>query len=188
MVHAKYSREPKGEASKACKARIVDVRVHFKNTYEAAMAVRGMNLQKAVRYMQDVCEKRRCVPYRKFLGCVSRTPQCKEWKVSQGRWPIKSCKIVIGLLRNAESNAEFRGLDSDNLIITHVQVNRAKKGHRRTYRAHGRMGAYMNSPSHIEMICEEQPEDVDKPPSTKKAKKFTKSQLGKSKLRVGGGV
>lgn len=35
------------------------------------------------------------------------------------------------------------------------QVNAAPKGRRRTYRAHGRINAYMSNPCHIELILEE---------------------------------
>jgi large subunit ribosomal protein L17e len=42
------------------------------------------------------------------------------------------------MLKNAESNAEYKGLDADHLVIEHIQVNRAPKMRRRTYRAHGR--------------------------------------------------
>ncbi len=41
--------------------------------------------------------------------------------------------------RNAESNAEYKGLDTDHLVIEHIQVQRAAKMRRRTYRAHGRI-------------------------------------------------
>lgn len=58
---------------------------------------------------------------------------------SQGRWPKKSAEILIQLLKNAESNAEVRMLNTDALVIEHIQVNRAEKMRRRTYRAHGRI-------------------------------------------------
>merc|ERR1712087_269 len=98
--------------------------------------------------------------------------------MSQGRWPVKSAKILLDLLRNAESNAEFKNLDTDNLVIHHIQVNPAQQGRRRTYRAHGRIGPYMSCPCHIEMILEEKDESVDKPEEEVKAKKFTKILIG----------
>lgn len=58
---------------------------------------------------------------------------------SQGRWPLKSAQVLIQLLKNAESNAEVRMLNTDALVIEHIQVNRAEKLRRRTYRAHGRI-------------------------------------------------
>merc|ERR1712066_789677 len=181
----KYSREP-ANPSKACKAMGVDLRVHFKNTYETAQAIKGMSLRSAQTYLEDVVEKKQCIPFRKFTGCIGRTPQAKAFKMSQGRWPVKSCKILIDLLKNAESNAEFKNLDADNLVIKHVQVDAAQQGRRRTYRAHGRINAYMSSPCHIQLILEEKEEGVEKPVEEAKAKKFTKKQLAKRRLQIGG--
>merc|ERR1719337_174 len=138
--------------------------------------------------MQDVIDHKRCIPFRRFKSGVGRCAQAKEFGVTQGRWPQKSCKIMLGLLKNAESNAEFKNLDTENLSISHIQVNAAQQGRRRTYRAHGRVNAYMNCPSHIEMILQEKEEAVEKPKEEVKAKKFTKKQLAKRRLKVGGGL
>ena len=67
------------------------------------------------------------------------------------------------MLKNAESNAELKGLDVDSLVIEHIQVNKAPKMQRRTYRAHGRINPYMSSPCHIEMILTEKEQIVPKP-------------------------
>merc|ERR1719443_1588236 len=145
-----------------------------------------MNLQNAKKYLQDVMDRKQCVPFRVYKGCIGRTPQAKAFKLTQGRWPVKSCKIVLGLLENAESNAEFKNLDADNLEIKHVQVDRAQGGRRRTYRAHGRINAYMSSPCHIQLILEEKGEAVEKADEEEeKAKKFTRKQLAKRRLKVG---
>lgn len=59
--------------------------------------------------------------------------------MTQGRWPEKSAEFLLQLLRNAESNADIKGLDVDRLYVEHIQVNRAPCLRRRTYRAHGRI-------------------------------------------------
>ena len=63
---------------------------------------------------------------------------------------------------SAGSNAEVKGLDVDNLYISHIQVNQAQKQRRRTYRAHGRINPYMSNPCHIELILSEKEEPVKK--------------------------
>ncbi len=65
--------------------------------------------------------------------------QCKPHKWAQGRWPKKSAELILELLKNAESNAELKMLNTDALVIDHVSVQRAAKMRRRTYRAHGRI-------------------------------------------------
>jgi ribosomal protein uL22 len=63
----------------------------------------------------------------------------KAMGVSRARWPVKSAEILLGLLKNAEANADTKGLDTSNLVVKHIQVNQAPKQRRRTYRAHGRV-------------------------------------------------
>lgn len=56
-----------------------------------------------------------------------------------GRWPEKSARFVLDLLKNAQANAEMKRLNTAALVIDHAQVNKAPKMRRRTYRAHGRI-------------------------------------------------
>ncbi len=50
---------------------------------------------------------------------------------------------------------QVKGLDVDNLFISHIQVNKAMRQRRRTYRAHGRINPYMSSPCHVELTLSE---------------------------------
>merc|ERR1712063_164121 len=65
------------------------------------------------------------VPFRRFNGGVGRKAQAKAFGASQGRWPKKSATFLLQLLKNAESNADVKGLDVDSLVIDHIQVNKA---------------------------------------------------------------
>jgi large subunit ribosomal protein L17e len=103
---------------------------------------------------------------RRYAGSTGRTAQGKAFGVSKARWPVKSAEILLGLLKNAEANADTKGLDTANLIVKHIQVNQAPKQRRRTYRAHGRINPYMSNPSHIELILTEGAEVVQKSPET----------------------
>jgi large subunit ribosomal protein L17e len=98
-----------------------------------------MLVKKAEAYLNDVLAHKRCVPFTKYEGSTGRTGQAKEWGLTKGRWPEKSVRIVLGLLKNAISNAETKRLDVDKLVVKTVQVNQAMRGRRRTFRAHGRI-------------------------------------------------
>merc|ERR1712183_395802 len=123
-----------------------------KNTRETAQAIKSMPLHRATKYLKNVIGHKEIVPFRRFMGGVGRHAQANVHGTAQGRWPLKSAEFLLHLLKNAESNAEYKGLDADYLVIEHIQVNRAPKMRRRTYRAHGRINPYMSSPCHIE-IC-----------------------------------
>jgi large subunit ribosomal protein L17e len=178
----KYSREPEN-STKSCKASGSDLRVHFKNTCVTAAAIRKMTLKKAKKYLEDVVAHKQAIPFRFFNGCIGRHAQAKMTGATQCRWPTKSCNFLLHLLKNAESNAEVKGLDVDNLEIFHIQVNRAQKQRRRTYRAHGRTNPYMSSPSHIELILSEKERAISKGEEEEatKPKKLSKKRLAQQR-------
>ncbi|KAF7124007.1 hypothetical protein RHSIM_Rhsim12G0027600 [Rhododendron simsii] len=170
----KYSKEP-DNPTKSCKARGADLRVHFKNTRETAHAIRKLPLIKAKRYLEDVLAHKQAIPFTRFCRGVGRTAQAKNRHSNgQGRWPAKSAKFILDLLKNAESNAEVKGLDVETLFISHIQVNQAQKQRRRTY-------PYMSSPCHIELTLSEKEEPVKKEPESQLATgKSRKSQTLRS--------
>eukprot|EP00834_Sanchytrium_tribonematis_P001260 NODE_29_length_37665_cov_1.081563.p21 type:complete len:189 gc:universal NODE_29_length_37665_cov_1.081563:32630-33196(+) len=179
MAGIKYGRTP-DNIEKSVKAKASNIRVSYKNTFETANALKGMKLKKAVYYLNDVKAHKRCIPFRQFNRGVGRTPQCKEWKHTQGRWPEKSCDFLLSVLKNLESNAEKKGLNVDSLVVNHVSVNQAAKMRRRTYRAHGRINAYLSSPSHLEIIATEEESLVPKSSAEPKKPKLTQQQIGKA--------
>jgi len=139
------------------------LRVHFKNTLETANAIRGLKVEKAITYLENVVEHKQCIPFRRHNGGVGRTAQAKHFKATQGRWPVKSCKFLLGLLKNAVANAAANELVEDDLEVLSVVVNQAPKTRRRTFRAHGRINPYQGHPCHVEVILK--PIDRDVPAS-----------------------
>ncbi|KAF2735632.1 60S ribosomal protein L17 [Polyplosphaeria fusca] len=148
--------------AKSARARGSYLRVSFKNTRETAQAINGWKFDRAVTYLENVLEKKQAIPMRRYAGSTGRCAQGKEFGVSKARWPVKSAEFLLGLLKNAEANADTKGLDTSNLVVKHIQVNQAPKQRRRTYRAHGRINPYMSNPCHIELILTENEEVVQK--------------------------
>lgn len=77
--------------------------------------------------------------------------------MSKARWPVKSAEFLSSLLKNAEANADTKGLDTSNLIVKHIQVNQAPKQRRRTYRAHGRVCYTLSLPIRSTNSASDQP-------------------------------
>ena len=160
----RYSVEP-DVPEKTSKSRGSHLRVHFKHCREIAHTTKGMNVQKALKFLDDVLSFKAVVPFVKYTGGIGRKAQARQSKApgSKGRWPVKATAVYRDLLKNAIANAETKGLDADHLVIDHAQVNQAPPGRRRTYRAHGRIGKYASQPAHIELILKEKADGVEKP-------------------------
>ena len=87
------------------------------------------------------------------------------------------------MFKNAESNAELKGLDVDSLVIEHIQVDKASKMCCQTYRAHGQIKPYVSIPCHIEMILTEKEQIIPKPKEeVAQKKKMSQKKLKKQKL------
>jgi large subunit ribosomal protein L17e len=178
----KYSRQP-AEPSKSAKCRVDDLRAHYKNTYETARACKGLNLLKAIKYLEDVLAHKSIIPFRVYTGGVGRQAMCKNVGHYNGRWPEKSINHVLNLLNNLKSNATAQSLDPEKCVITHVVAQRAVSGRRRTYRAHGRISPYLSSNCHVEFHVTERSENVAR--ADKTAVRVTKKQAAKQRLAIG---
>jgi large subunit ribosomal protein L17e len=169
----KYSYEIH-DPSKAVRARIDNAKVSFKNTREASGTLRKRKVVDAIQYLRNVVAKTECVPFRRYNRGCGRTAQAKKFSIPdrevtkpngekevrrgyvqvKGRWPKKSAEFLISLLENLKENAVSKGLEVEELVITHVQVNKAPKIYGRTFRAHGRVNPFNKSPCHIQMVAE----------------------------------
>lgn len=129
----------------------MNLKVHFKNTREVAHSIKGLNLNRAKQYLQNVIKKTEIVPFVRYRYGVGRKSQLKKFKGTSGRWPVKSAQNIFQILRNAEANAKEKGLCLNSLYIKKIEVHKAMKGHRRTFRAHGRVNAFSSHPCHVEL-------------------------------------
>merc|ERR1712137_369852 len=96
MGKAKYSKEADNPA-KSCKAKGSSLRVHFKNTYETAMAIKGMNIRKAQSYLGDVVEKKTSCCFQKIYwrsrtSCSRKKCSCSWFSISLAR---KECSHFV---------------------------------------------------------------------------------------------
>ena len=119
---------------------------------------------------------------RRLRRARRRLPEPGAAAAAAPRFCVASRSLTSSLRRWPQ----VKGLDTESLEITHIQVNRAQKQRRRTYRAHGRTNPYMSSPSHIEMILSEKVANVAKgeeEEDSKRPKKLSKKRLAQIKSK-----
>ena len=76
------------------------------------------------------------------------------------------------MLKNAESDAELKGLEVDSLVVEHIRVNKAPEMRHRTCRAHGRVNPHTLSLPHRDDPTEKG-QAVPKPEEEAAQKKMT---------------
>ncbi len=151
MIYMKlnFSIEPTPE--KTSKAMGKELHISRKHAHEIATAIKGMKLDSAQEFLENVVALKQAVPYKRYTRNI---PHKKG--MCTGRYPQKAAQEILKILKNAQSNATYKGLDAENMRITHVAT---KKGH--TYmgqfpRAQGRATPKKHETVTVEMIAEVQ--------------------------------
>ncbi len=138
------------DPEKTARARGVELPISRKKSMELCRKLRGMELQEAKDYLEDVIAKKKAVPIRRYTHGAGH----KKGGIGPGKYPVKVAKYVLKVIENAESNAEYNGLDTDVLYIKSIAAHpgRVYKGY--MPRAHGRFTPWDEKTTNIEVILE----------------------------------
>jgi len=116
---------------------------------EVCAAIRGKSLEQARRLLEDVINMRRMIPYRRYRKLRAHHSQTR----GPGGYPVKVAKALLKLLDSLEANAEFKGLDTDRLLLIHAQVHKARVIQKYFPRAFGRASPHNRTLVHIELAA-----------------------------------
>lgn len=132
-------------------ARELDI--SHKAAREICNTIKGMFLDRAKEYLEEVMVMRKAVPYKRHKKHVAHRKELSKWPA--GRYPIKAAKKILEVLGNAENNAEFKGLDVERMKIIHACSQKGMVIKRYFPRAQGSSSPKHNQLTHIEIAIEE---------------------------------
>ncbi len=135
------------------KASLREVDLSPKWSREVCAAIRGMRLQDARRLLEDVVKRKRMIPYRRYRKLRAHHSQTK----GPGGYPVKVAKHLLKLLDSLEANAEFKGLDTDRLVLVHAQAHKGRVVKKFFPRAFGRATPHNRTLVHIEIAAVQAP-------------------------------
>lgn len=142
----------KYDGTKHVRSSLREKDISHKHAREIAVSIKGLSIEKARDYLQDVINKERAVPFRRYKTQVGHR---SDPGVMAGRYPQKSAKEFIKLLDNLESNAEYKGMDLDRLKIINATTHKGVVVKRFTPRAMGRATPKDNVLTHVELVAQE---------------------------------
>ncbi|QIW23287.1 50S ribosomal protein L22 [Sulfolobus sp. S-194] len=144
------------DENKLAKAVIKNVPASIRDLYNVCKAIRGMKLNDAKQFLNNVLEEKEALPFWKHShGASHRSNISPKWKVKSGRYPKKAIRYVLKVLENAENNANSKGLDLENVKIVHIAAHKGIVLKRYMPRAFGRSTRKYRYTSHIEVILGE---------------------------------
>ena len=141
------------DMGKKAKATGRSLKISPKHSIEICNAIRGMKVEEAKKYLDNVIEKKQPVPFRRHNKKVGHRRGLEGWPT--GRYPVKAASQILEVVINAQANAEYQGLETDNLEIVHISSHRGYVIRGWTPRAFGRASPFNTPTTHIQVVLGE---------------------------------
>lgn len=152
MARIEYSKKIEGDMF--ARGRVNEASISPKHSIEIAGFIRDKQVNEAIAYLNDVIALKKAIPFKRFNRNVAHKRGLPDnWDA--GRYPVKASKTFIRLLESIKKNAEYLGLDAENMKIVHVSANRGR-AHKGVFpRAMGRATPKVRETVNIEIIARE---------------------------------
>lgn len=146
-------RYAKKDYNKESMARVVgrSLPLSMKFSAEICNFIRNKSVKEAKEMLQSVIERRRAVPFKVFNKDLSH-----KRGIGPGRYPKKAATEIIKLIESAEANAQFKGLNTSDLHISHICAHLASRPWR-----YGRKRRRRAKRTNIEIVVEEKKENKE---------------------------
>ena len=152
MARIDYSQKISGD--NIAKAKANELNMSPKHSIEIATFIRHQRVNDAIAYLNEVVGLKKAIPFRRFNRNVAHKRGLPgNWDA--GRYPVKASKAYIRVLESVKKNAEYIGLDADNLEIIHVSANRGSAQKSFFPRAMGRATPKVRETVNIEVVVRE---------------------------------
>lgn len=118
MVKKNYQ-EGIGRRAVTARAMAKNKPASLKYSTEICREIRGKPLAKAESFLTAISEGRVFLPLKRYNKKVAHRKGNSVSGVKSGRFPVKTCKAFLELIKNVKANAENKGLDTEKLLVRH---------------------------------------------------------------------
>jgi len=125
-----------------------------KNSVEVCRTIRGMMIEDAKALLNKVIEGKVAIRYKRFNKEVAHKKNAYP-KKGPGRYPKNVSRAILKVIKSAQDNAEFKGLDAENMRIVTIVAHRGSITEGQMPRAQGRATAWNEQTTTIEVVLKE---------------------------------
>ena len=151
MAFTKYSVE--FDTEKTARSQGHELHVSPRHCIEICRELRGKSLAEAKSYLEGITKIKTPVPFKRHNSGVGHRAGLSGWDA--GRFPQKAARDILTVLKSAEANAEYKGLDTDRMQIVHSLARRGRVIEGRMPRAMGRATAKNTATVTVEIVLQE---------------------------------
>jgi large subunit ribosomal protein L22 len=135
------------------KAMLRERHMSHKHSKEIAREIKGMVAADAIEYLEAVRDGERSVPFKSHNSGVGHRTDIDGWDA--GRFPEKASEAFLDLLENGVNNAEYAGLQGEEMVIEHVAAHKVGESPGRKPRAFGRASEWNTPQVDVELVLAE---------------------------------
>ncbi|MCR4335893.1 MAG: 50S ribosomal protein L22 [archaeon] len=142
-------------SKKTAQAMMKNKPVSLKYSVEIMSNIKGKRIDKSLAWLQRIINEEEFLPLRKYNKKIGHKKGDSKGFTKIGRYPKRCLAAFVELLESVQANADYKGLDSENLLITHVF---ASQGFQRTsYQSQGRISGKrrQSKSAHLEIVVME---------------------------------
>ena len=140
------------DPEKSARAYGKELQCSPRHSQNIARAVRGMKVQDAKTLLEQVIALKRPIPFRTHN---SKRGHKRGKGMGPGAFPKKASQHILRIIQDAENNAEYKGLDPENMVISHISTYMGREIKGTMPRAQGRATDKNEQTTNVEIIIEE---------------------------------
>jgi|TARA_Y100000310_G_C20621568_1_gene783614 large subunit ribosomal protein L22 len=96
--------------------------ISFKQSIEICDFIRNKNVNYAKDALTKIINHELAIPFKRFNMNVGH-----KKNMAAGRYPKRASMEILNLITHVEANAQFKGINTSNLVITHINANKSSK-------------------------------------------------------------
>ncbi len=104
------------------RANGVALPISLKFSVEICRFLKDKKINDAKEILTKVIKKKIALPFKTYNADL-----CHKKNIGPGRYPMKASGEFIKLIESVEANAQFKGLNTSNLVIAHICANQVAK-------------------------------------------------------------
>ncbi len=175
MAQHNYSYQKYNKETMA-RAVLRSASISTKHCIEISALLRGKKLARAKVLLEQAIALKKPIPFRRFNSDVGHKP---GKGIAAGRYAVKASAAILKMLESVEANAAFKGLNTDDMVIVHIN---AHMGPQQWH--YGRQRRRKMKNTHVELVVEEVSKKAEAKKPKKKKAAMKKQDVQKSSQEV----
>ena len=138
------------DPDKSAKAYGRELQCSPRHSQNIAKAIKGMTVPDAKKLLENVIALQHPIAFK-----TRKRKMGHKKGIGPGAYPEKASWYILQIIKDAENNAEYKGLDPETMVISHISAYKGREIKGMMPRAQGRANDKNEQTTNLKVIIEE---------------------------------